>query len=387
MKAVVHKTKGKLDLRAITVFGMNAKPTTDTPIGYFGTGLKYAVAVLTREKIPVKIYIDGKLWIVESDPAQFRGKEFTELYLCSTTIGGLIKKRIKLPFTTELGKNWSLWQVFRELHSNTLDEKGETFLAEEFNDPERPIEGMKGHTLIVIEDQRYVEEFHNRDQTFLSEGLRSREGSETLQVFDKPSKSIYYRGIRILDLPKEETSQLTYNILSQIQLTEDRTAADPWGVKWIIQNYIASNAAPEIIKKAVATPQRSYESSFTYDYAQRSKEFDEVIEEIDDNEVHMNYSARSIRSVNREAAQTKVEWEKMHWRNAFLIALSRGNYTKVQEIYDDHKEDLQELLEVAEDKSADGTSPEIQPKVPSDEQSAPERNYADPVDTTDYIPF
>ena len=96
MRAIVHKTKGKMDLRSITVFGMNVKPETTMPIGYFGTGLKYAIAVLMRHKIPIRIIIDGKVWVIEGDPATFRNKSFTELYICSTTVGGLIRKRIKL---------------------------------------------------------------------------------------------------------------------------------------------------------------------------------------------------------------------------------------------------------------------------------------------------
>ena len=53
--AVVHVTKGKLDLRSLSTFGLNAKPNTTNPIGYFGTGMKYAIAVLLRKHVSIEM--------------------------------------------------------------------------------------------------------------------------------------------------------------------------------------------------------------------------------------------------------------------------------------------------------------------------------------------
>jgi hypothetical protein len=46
MTSLVFRTPGVLDLRALTTFGMSSKPNSTSPIGIFGTGLKYAVAVM-----------------------------------------------------------------------------------------------------------------------------------------------------------------------------------------------------------------------------------------------------------------------------------------------------------------------------------------------------
>jgi len=43
---IVFENQGEIDLIAFTPFGVNTKET-DSPIGFFGTGLKYATAVLT----------------------------------------------------------------------------------------------------------------------------------------------------------------------------------------------------------------------------------------------------------------------------------------------------------------------------------------------------
>jgi hypothetical protein len=277
-RSVVFKTKGKLDLRSIMTFGLNAKPNTGHPIGFFGTGLKYALAVLTREKIPVTIFIDGRRWTISTELSMFRDKEVHEIFLeRHRTI--LTPSFRKLPFTTELGKTWKLWQAFRELHSNTLDEGGMTFVAErrgshwvvndevQTNDP--------GFTCICVESEAFVQEYQDRDKTFLPDGLVQRNGTEAVQIFDRPSQHVYYRGIRVLDLDEKERSALTYNILSPIELTEDRTAKSKWDVQWTIQAAVAALEDKERIEKVIFAPKSSFEGSMNF-YAAPSKTFLDV---------------------------------------------------------------------------------------------------------------
>lgn len=341
-RAVVFKTKGKLDLRSLTVFGMNSKPTTTTPIGYFGTGLKYALAVLAREKIPVTFWIDGKKWIVESDPAKFRDKEFTELYICSTTIGGLIKKRIKLPYTTELGKNWKLWQAFRELESNTRDEKGETFIDDtgQLDNTEHPI-GAKGLTYIVVESEAFVEEYLDRDKTFLPDGLTQRVGTEDVQVFDRPSDAIYYRGIRVLDLDEKERSELTYNILRHMELTEDRTLKSKWDAEYYIGIALARSKEAEHIQKAITAPTGTFENRLNFSYSTPSVEFLDTVASSED-KVHP--SAKSVLKTHRPPPRKQPTLQP-DWRSDLLQAIKDGDYDKVEEVIDAHRKIIIALLE------------------------------------------
>ena len=137
---VTFQNKGEMDLRGITTFGVCAKET-DNPIGYFGTGLKYAIAVLLRENHTITIWCGKKKHKMCIKKSKMRGKEFE---FCR-------RNRIDLPFTTELGKNWKLWQAFREIYSNTKDE----FDSHITDDPS--IKPAKGLTTIKIEG----EQFHN----------------------------------------------------------------------------------------------------------------------------------------------------------------------------------------------------------------------------------
>lgn len=338
-RTIVHRTKGKLDLRALTVFGMNAKPETETPIGYFGTGLKYAIAVLSREKIPVTFWISGKQWVIEKDPTAFRGKPFDELYICSVSLGGLIKKRIKLPFTTELGKNWELWQAFRELEANTRDEKGETFIYQA-SDLEK--DQIKGHTYITIEDERYVQCWLDRDKVFLPEGLTVRPDSNTrVQAFARKSQHVYYRGIRIHDL--QEPSENTYNILSPITLTEDRTVKYTWEITNTIEFFLQEAESKEIVDRAIKAPSKTYESRLSYDYISISDAFLDRVKEAGDKATR---GSKTIYDLNRPPSRVKETYT--NWIRATIGAIEQGDYDAFKELASgEHRNELLNILRTA----------------------------------------
>lgn len=336
-RSVVFKTPGKLDLRSIMTFGLNAKPNTGHPIGYFGTGLKYAVAVLCREKIPMTFYIDGQKWSVKTEDSQFRDKTVTEVFL--ERHRKLLPPSIrKLPFTTELGKTWQLWQAFRELETNTRDENGETFVAHEFNDPERPIHGLtsKGFTLIVVESEAFVQEYYDREKTFLPEGLTLREGTKDIQIFDRPSQHIYYRGIRVLDLDERERSSLTYNILRSIELTEDRTAKSKWDVQYYISQAISEHEEPEIIRKAVTSKEDTFERGLNYSWGTPSTTFLDTVAKIPEKE--LDPTAKTTLNQYRPA-KVKAS-DSGDWYTDIIPAIANGRWNDVIEILDKHRNEV-----------------------------------------------
>lgn len=328
VRSVVFKTKGKLDLRSITTFGLNAKPNSGHPIGYFGTGLKYAIAVLLKQAIFPVIYIDGKKWTFEVYESQFRDKLINEVYLVRNTF---MPKKIKLPFTTDLGKNWKLWQAFRELYSNTIDEGGSTFVWSS----DDPLQHDPGYTLIEIPGDEFVNEYQDREKTFLKDGLTLRDGSDSVQVFNAPSKHIYYRGIRIQDLPENEHSQLTYNILAPIELTEDRTAKSAWDIRYIIEGHIARSTDKEIIKKAVTAPAKSYERSFGYYGDAPSTTFLDVVDDEKHNATH---------NTQRVLKEHRPPDYSSDWREALLQAIDRGDSLKGWELIQLHKDEVQTFI-------------------------------------------
>jgi hypothetical protein len=337
-RAIVHKTKGKLDLRAFTVFGLNSKPATDTPIGYFGTGLKYAIAVLARHHIYPTFWIGGKKWTIEDEFTTFRDKRFQSLFLKRET---LVPKRIPLPFTTELGKNWELWQAFRELESNTRDEKGITYLRE--SEPSASYVkslGEAGWTLIYIEDSDYVQCWLDRDKVFLPEGLTQSSGTERVQAFKYKSSSVYYRSIRIMDLEKE--SENTYNILTPVELTEDRTAKNAWNVNYEIQKFLVGTKDKEVVRRAVVAPAHSYERQLSYDYTSRSETFLDTVQEAGEDATD---AARAILRADRPLKPPTEEFT--NWIFNLADAVDKGDYDRVEQVSRDNKLELLNLLRFA----------------------------------------
>lgn len=262
-RAIVFKTPGTLDIRAITTFGVNSKPNSTCPIGFFGTGLKYAIAVLLRTNHQVIIRTPKDEYHFEKRPGAFRDKEFDFIYMVRKT-SWFIKQETQMPFTTELGKHWVLWQAFRELYANTLDEHGNTTLLEEFKfsrATNQQIEQTEQTEIIVVGDD-FAIEYLEREKTFLPDALQTQQTDKGVQHFVKPSQHVYYRGLRVMDL--EKPSKLTYNILQKIDLTEDRTAKNSWDVEQKIRDYVTQSDDEELIQIVTSAPEGSYENRFNF---------------------------------------------------------------------------------------------------------------------------
>lgn len=261
---IVFSTETLLDIRAITTFGLNAKPNTKSPIGYFGTGLKMAIAVLLRHKVPISLYIGTTEYEFYLKQEDFRGKEYQQVMMRKRN--GMLKNWFAqaLPFTTELAKNWELWQAFRELESNTRDEGGETSIHFLLNF--KPIVPSTGHTLFIVgPSHSFAEIYGNRDKYFLPEASREYElyKSHSIEIFRRPSDAIYYRGIRIFELKKP--SIFTYNILRPIELTEDRTAKYEWDLKSAVQAFLANQEDRGIINQLLNATEDHWESTLDWD--------------------------------------------------------------------------------------------------------------------------
>ena len=124
--SVAFWTNTTLDIRAITMMGLSAKPNSTDPIGKFGTGMKLAIAVLLRLGAGVELYIKGQKYLFKTRTDDFRGQEYDQILMYKSSVTGWLVPT-KLSFTTHLGSHWQPWMAFRELLSNTVDEDGLLF--------------------------------------------------------------------------------------------------------------------------------------------------------------------------------------------------------------------------------------------------------------------
>lgn len=263
------ETPGEIPIDAFTTFGINAKPNTKNPIGYFGTGLKMAIAVLMRYEIGITIYAGKRTYKFKSQPYYFRDKKFNGIYMETSGLFGN-RKTTRLAFTTELAKTWEPWMAFRELEANTRDEDG---ITHSLNTEESSVMSFlnsptfcsPNRTMIVVGPSTvFADIYQNRDEIFLPEGKREIDHNEHIQILDQPSSYVYYRGMRVMTL--QRPAILTYNLLSTQQLTEDRTIHEQWYIPYMIARHLIEDCNdPQVIKKLLEAGEQSFEYALPID--------------------------------------------------------------------------------------------------------------------------
>jgi hypothetical protein len=182
---LVFSNPGTLELDLVKLMGVSVKDTAD-PIGFFGTGLKYAMATALRLGGEMTIITNGQEYEVSGRLMKLRDKEFTQIMLNDEPLG----------FTTELGKQWEAWMVVRELYSNALDEQGETQIQNGMPSPD----SLAGKTAIILRGECFLTVWNERQKYFLSQAEARVHPSPYADAFDAlgENRAIFYRGIKCL---------------------------------------------------------------------------------------------------------------------------------------------------------------------------------------------
>ena len=251
MTAVVFETPGLIDIRAFTLMGVSAKPNSSNPIGKFGTGLKYAVAVLVRLGAEPIVWIGKDKYTFSKSPGEFRGVTYSGLRMRCDKFQLLRARYTDLPYTTDYGRNWEPWMVFRELESNTRDEAGTTWLDSRQS---KVIEGVEGCTRIIVDLPAFEKAYEKRGEIFLEGGAQQGEG---VQVLEKASDHIYWRGLQVHK--PYRPPMMTYNFLNHLDLTEDRTLSAEFYAKRALGQFVVEKADEETITKIVNAPEGVWE--------------------------------------------------------------------------------------------------------------------------------
>ena len=279
---IVFENPGVIDMTAVTTFGVSVKET-ENPIGYFGTGLKYAIAILLREECSIAIQagIDRYEFGVEKDSV--RGKEFE--FVTMSANGG---EPTRLGFTTDVGKNWKLWQAYRELYCNARDESGDAYRCSD--EPDRQHDTTQ---VIVIGDQ--VETIHNERWKYFVEGEPEFEFGG-IEMQRKPSRAYFYRGVQIFELPRG--TMYTYNDTRAIELTEDRSAKEGWwGIHYRLISAIKSATDKDFFRAVLTAPDSVIESDLDYDGwgGNPSEQFLRVVGDlVREKDKNLNETARKV---------------------------------------------------------------------------------------------
>jgi len=219
---IVFTNQGEIDPRSISTFGVSVKEGSN-PIGFFGTGLKYAIAVLLRTKHKVTIYSGLNEIRFDLKNSSVRGQEFD--FVTMQTNSG---EPVEIGFTTELGKCWELWMAYREIACNCRDEGGDG--SYEFSAPD----SQAGVTKIIVEGEGFESVFGARHEYILEDAPAFVVGN--IEVRNRPGNDFYYRGVRVMSFPR--AGIFTYNDTCKLDLTEDRTVKEQWQPRYRIATAI-----------------------------------------------------------------------------------------------------------------------------------------------------
>lgn len=211
---IVFQNPGLIEIPAITTSGVSAK-VVDNPIGVFGTGLKYALAIILRGGGRITIWRGLKRYDFATRERTIRGEKFNIITMNGKDLG----------FTDQLGLNWKPWMAYRELWSNNRDEGGVIrAVAGGFVTAIEDAEPKARFTTVCVSGKE-IEAAHEDRYTIIlqTSPLFAVPGVE---IHAGESKHLFYKGIRIMELPKP--SMYTYNLTGTHALTEDRTLLYPF---------------------------------------------------------------------------------------------------------------------------------------------------------------
>jgi hypothetical protein len=199
---VSFRTLGLIDPRCITTLGVSVKEK-DNPIGYFGTGMKYAIAIILRNGGKISVWRGEQKIVFSAKTVSIRGANAEIVCMDDAELG----------FTTQLGKNWEVWQAFRELYCNTLDESGEILSGS--------VDADEAHTTVVVQLEAFAQCLRDKHKYILQPALIY--AGKTAEFHSGGSDAIFYRSIRVMKNYSDKPNKYTINILDHVALTEDRT--------------------------------------------------------------------------------------------------------------------------------------------------------------------
>jgi hypothetical protein len=240
--------KEPIDLNTITLMGVSVK-TGKNPIGYFGTGLKYAIATLLRTGHSVALHRDGQLFSFGTVNTKVRDEEFDVVTMLDE--GHSLQQ---LGFTTALGRNWEVWQAYRELRSNCIDEGGIVI-------GDRVPSVQDYGTIFSINGDAFEVCHINRREIFLESQPLTRNAS--CEIHSGATNKAFYRGVRAAQM--QHNAMFTYNITATTELTEDRTIKHSYMIEHYAKTAVINCDNEELIEKIVMAPKGTFEQQFSYE--------------------------------------------------------------------------------------------------------------------------
>lgn len=261
-------TPTKLSLLDITTMGDSEKLSDISKIGTFGSGLKYAIALLLRNDVHIHIFVHDpenvEIYTFQSHHITDGSKAKNVIAIRKETKSistGLCYdvENIITGFALQLGYNWDLWMAFRELASNTIDEGGYMATGR--------VKSIYPEGTTVMLDFPDGSDFHNiweNRSLYVNQG-QSKYTLKNVDVLDNPDGflKIYKQDI-LVHSNEDVCSKWAYNIHFG-ELDERRTLLNVDDVKTKICYAIAQSTDPVFIAELISTKDHFECEDFIWD--------------------------------------------------------------------------------------------------------------------------
>lgn len=255
---------GEIELGGLHLMGVSSKRGDSEKIGFFGSGNKYAIALLLREKIPFKIFSGKKEIKISTKDIMFREKMYEQIVINGESTS----------LTTSMGIDWETWFAIRELYCNALDEGGSKLSV-----IDKPI-AIAGKTIVYVQlTDKLGEFFKEIDKYILTNKDTVIESAKTqyggVHFINSNSKEFiaFRKGIRIF--PKNEIKSLYWYNFSDITINESRVYQYEHEVLERIASGLARTKNCEIINNYLRNWKDAYEQNAKWEYTENDKLSDE----------------------------------------------------------------------------------------------------------------
>lgn len=253
-KYLIFRNSGEISPQEIKTFGMSIKK--EGAIGFFGTGLKYAIAISCRLNEAIIIQSGMHLYSFALARETVRGKEFDFIDMHELIRHANEQVSINIPtrlaFTTHVGAKWEPWMCVREVLCNCIDEGGDYYYSDELPTPQ-------SNTTYVVMSGLFVD--ISQEDYALPGNRRLLLSTNSLDIYDARSQFVYYKGIRVENDPKPY--KYTYNIKESITLGEDRLS-HPAYIGSAVVNTILASDNENLIRNTIQANKESGEGKFQY---------------------------------------------------------------------------------------------------------------------------
>lgn len=248
------QNKGEIDPMGLSLMGVSSKRDDETKIGFFGSGNKYAIALMMRVGIPFRIFSGKAEMKITTKKVMFREKLYEQILINGEPTS----------LTTAMGPDWEPWFAIRELYCNALDEGGAAMTV-----TQKPT-GLEGSTRVFVGLTGVLEDFFKQRERFILVHEKPEASVKTyyghVGIFPRAADEFicYRKGIRIY--PKNDKRSLYWYNFDQIAINESRTYKYEHEINERIASFFAVIKDKTIIEHYLANWKGNVEENAAWQY-------------------------------------------------------------------------------------------------------------------------